>query len=81
MMDPNETLQQLRKLITLWHNETGGTTEDSLERADRIVELFDGFDQWLSSGGFLPAAWVPEMGREAKQPEFHRTYDRRLDQM
>lgn len=45
-MDPNATLAAIREI----------TGRD--EHADpELAELVDALDQWLSKGGFLPAAW------------------------
>lgn len=54
-MDPNEALKRIRELIN------DGDSADVL-----LVEAFEALDNWLSRGGFLPSAWVPEMGREVK---------------
>lgn len=42
-MDPNEALKRLRK----YASDTGG----------EFAETFEALDEWLSKGGFLPAAW------------------------
>ncbi|MDQ0923356.1 hypothetical protein QF038_001864 [Pseudarthrobacter sp. W1I19] len=45
-MDPTETLRQLRQCIA---NEPDNT--------ERIIELFEALDTWITRGGFLPAQW------------------------
>lgn len=52
-MDPNATLEELREL----YNEVQDS-EDPLDAALRFVELFDGLDNWLNMGGFLPHDWA-----------------------
>lgn len=47
-MDPNEALQELREII-----EQG----IDIDSADRVEELFQALDEWLSTGGFFPYAW------------------------
>lgn len=53
-MDPNKVLQDLvtkaRAAIAL------SDQEDTLSMADDVLALHD----WLSKGGFLPAAWTPD---------------------
>lgn len=49
-MDPNETLERLRRYAA---DDTG---EDWL---DFGPELFQALDSWLSKGGFLPDDWCP----------------------
>ena len=45
-MDPDEALRKIRELIN------DGDSADI-----ELVHLFDGLDQWLSKGGFLPKDW------------------------
>ena len=51
-MDPDAALLLLRA-------ETQAATEenDAVEVLARMVELFQGLDDWLSKGGFLPQDW------------------------
>ena len=51
-MDPNAALDELRSWVD---GDLSG--RPAQERADRMAELVDGLDQWLSKGGFLPDAW------------------------
>lgn len=62
MADPDKMLSELREHL----NADDMGLDDGF---DGTRALFIEFDKWLSAGGFLPSAWVPEMGREAK------TYD------
>lgn len=49
-MDPNESLRQLRLMVSpAAHGNLG---------ADEFAEAFMALDQWLSGGGFLPADWT-----------------------
>lgn len=52
-MDPDTTLAQIRELIAdqQTHNELNDTD------TDRLVELIDSLDEWLTKGGFLPTEW------------------------
>lgn len=53
-MDPNETLRQLRELMStpLLRN-----TEEYGAWIDQVTVKIEALDEWLSNGGFLPAAW------------------------
>ena len=51
-MDPEEALKQLRDIVA----RRGG--DDAHGTLDEVCELFDGLDQWLSHGGYLPSPWA-----------------------
>jgi hypothetical protein len=57
-MDPDVTLMRLRVAISNW---TKAQRDDSTEVADKAacdaIHAMVALDSWLSSGGFLPAAW------------------------
>jgi hypothetical protein len=52
-MDPNANLEEMRRIA-------GRAERNEPEPNDhaRICELVDALDDWLSRGGFLPAAWA-----------------------
>lgn len=47
-MDPNATLDEIRDILK---------NQRARESAERLRELIESLDQWLSKGGFLPEAW------------------------
>ena len=51
-MDPNETLRELRRLVTRLSDQYAG---DDSAAAQAMAEKFDALDEWLSRGGFLPS--------------------------
>lgn len=53
-MDPNAALAELRELLR------EGDVEISPEEISQAIDLFQGLDDWLSGGGFLPRAWQRE---------------------
>jgi len=55
-VDPDEALRQLRKMA----ESLGDIGDDAAD----FVGLFEALDNWLSSGGFLPASWD---GREDRR--------------
>lgn len=57
-MDVNEALREMREAIAQWHLR--GDVEGALAAADTIAEKAHALDEWLSKGGFLPAAWQRE---------------------
>jgi hypothetical protein len=61
-MDPTETLRELRARIfyAKAHDDDGLEFPDidPEENLQRIVELFQALDTWLSRSGFLPAQWT-----------------------
>lgn len=58
-MDPNATLEELRKLAK---RLLAGEEEDSPQTPYRIAELFQSLDQWLTNQGSLPKAWERKEG-------------------
>ncbi len=56
-MDPNATLEQIRKLSAI----ADGFPEES-ETLHQLADLIRSLDQWLSTGGFLPRDW--QQGRQ-----------------
>jgi hypothetical protein len=55
-MDPNATLTMLRALV------------DDDDAPPSVGYLFAALDGWLSSGGFLPAAWANGRDRAEQAP-------------
>jgi hypothetical protein len=53
-MDVNATLSLIRSLVE--HRE-GMVEAERLEALDLMSGHFAALDEWLSRGGFLPAAW------------------------
>jgi hypothetical protein len=54
-MDPDEALAQMRTAIeTVWAAQSSVSAATA---ADTLAEHAAALDQWLSKGGFLPAAW------------------------
>jgi hypothetical protein len=51
-MDPNAALERIRGLVN--------RMLDDEENPDgqELAELFEGLDQWISSGGFIPTDWL-----------------------
>jgi hypothetical protein len=65
-MDPNAALTTIRDLINQIEGRSyRGNLDDHAARltAQELINAVDGLDQWLSRGGFLPAAWS-DKGRQ-----------------
>ena len=58
-MDPNATLESLRDCLIVHRTLPDGEDHDDLELdvLRDIADRAEALDDWLSKGGFLPAAW------------------------
>ena len=60
-MDPNATLKIARAAVEQINAETDLGDACDYSRVSlsvpELAEAFEALDQWLSKGGFLPAAW------------------------
>lgn len=54
-MDPNKTLANIRAIIAELRRTN--TTGKVIELGDELSWMIQDLDEWLSKGGFLPAAW------------------------
>lgn len=53
-MDPNTALKAIRVFVTHADLLVDGEHEQAFSE---LVDLVSGLDEWLTDGGFLPAAW------------------------
>ena len=66
-MDPNETLKLIldkarkQKYFEVVIGDGSGV-EEALDHADSLADSIIELHEWLSKGGFLPAAWVTDLG-------------------
>jgi hypothetical protein len=66
-MDPNANLQEQREIVR-WLLDINEENADELsKKTDRLAQLVEALDDWLSKGGFPPKAWDPEERRAARQ--------------
>jgi hypothetical protein len=56
-MDPNETLAEIREIL-LNGGIGGRNLVKSYDNGNRLAELVEALDNWISRGGFLPDAWA-----------------------
>jgi hypothetical protein len=71
-MDPNANLKEQRAIVARLNTIMDEESNDGvlngagqcawIEESMRLVELVEALDGWLSSHGFLPAAWIPRSG-------------------
>lgn len=54
-MDPNATLAEIRGL--LMSLEDGLSVDSALDAHERMADLVEALDEWLTRGGILPSAW------------------------
>jgi hypothetical protein len=58
MMDPDENLREQREIVS--RMLAGGphySSEEQVADGDRLAELVQALDVWISAGGFLPEDW------------------------
>lgn len=58
-MDPNAALRDLRTAIAKLRADDGADDGERLMTAAEVADFAEALDHWLSSGGFMPAAWRP----------------------
>jgi hypothetical protein len=58
-MDPDANLAEMRDLSTRILGDAG--LDPISYDADRLAELVQALDGWLSGGGFPPKAWRPRL--------------------
>lgn len=56
-MDPNAALETLRELAERLINESDAGQEPDETVVMRMCEVFQGLDDWIAKGGFLPSNW------------------------
>ena len=68
-MDPNQTLKNLRSLVEAVNAELDDSenlgpsrlaSTDLVCCAHELAQHFEALDQWITSGGFLPEAWMTD---------------------
>jgi hypothetical protein len=74
-MDPNEALRRIRQSadhIRKLADQEGDDTEVALAfNGIALASYVTALDGWLSGGGFLPDAWLPEQRRREIRDEAH----------
>lgn len=55
-MDPNAALEEARELSAQIQKDFENDKVSEYD-ANRLAELFQALDGWLSKSGFLPSAW------------------------
>lgn len=56
-MDVNATLRVLRQAYSDYEDTRGNAQGPEIDAADRMRDAIVALDEWLTRGGFLPAAW------------------------
>jgi hypothetical protein len=61
-MDPDEALNKLRSILRELEErlETGFTNAE--DDVSTLIDVFQGLDDWLKKGGFLPKDWERTAG-------------------
>lgn len=66
-MDPDETLRLLREAYSRFEDVRGAESGPVVDAASDMRDAVVALDEWLSRGGFLPAAWRRSLGMSAEQ--------------
>lgn len=61
-MDPNAALRRLRDLLNGEDFDEADVASAS-ETLNEAIDVFEGLDSWIKSGGFLPQEWDPDWVR------------------
>jgi len=56
-MDPNANLAEQRRIAKRFLDGGDQTTAEWMGDAERLAELVEELDQWITRGGFLPEVW------------------------
>lgn len=75
-MDPNANLEEIRELCSVIGEMQSPLDQHIIETSDRLVELLEAMDEWLSKGGFLPDAWKLAAGEAHWQTVLASTNER-----
>lgn len=54
-MDPNANLAELRRLLA---SRDDGTADEQITKLERIAELTEALDEWITRNGALPRDWA-----------------------
>jgi hypothetical protein len=57
-MDPDTCLNEIRSIVQ--HVDDSDEPDTVEDRFERLVQLVDGLDTWMSLGGYPPGAWQHE---------------------
>lgn len=57
-MDPDKVLQNLRDAYSRYEDTVGALSGPAIDAASQMRDAVVALDEWLTSGGFLPAAWA-----------------------
>ncbi len=78
-MDPDACLSGIRSIVQ--HADDPDHPDTVEHRFDRLVDLIDGIDTWMSRGGYPPRHWQSEGSLRARGPlQEPATADDRLEE-
>lgn len=63
-MDPNATLTRIREHVSTILDASNDQYEMALEYGADLAEAVENLDEWLTGGGFIPAAWCEHATKE-----------------
>lgn len=67
-MNPNANLDEVRRILERWREDEAWSADP-----DRLPELVEALDRWITKGGALPVHWRLAACRPATYCERHST--------
>lgn len=69
-MDPNAALVEIRDVIRKIRDDRTARTLDAFLELENITTAAEALDEWLTKGGFLPAAWDVDTASSASRQHY-----------
>ena len=63
-MDPDTCLSEIRSIVQ--HVDDPDEPDTVEDRFERLVQLVDGLDSWMSLGGYPPRPWQPDIRQRTR---------------
>lgn len=57
-MDPTANLEEQRQIVARLLGDDTISPADTVALTQRLCDLVEALDQWISKGGFLPTQWA-----------------------
>lgn len=56
-MDPDANLREQREIVARMRDDETARTLDAFSELERLTDLVETLDEWLSTAGHLPREW------------------------
>lgn len=64
-MDPNANLEEIRETIKSLRGHENDSDAKIATDGERLADLVEALDEWISKGGFVPTEWQNGTRKEA----------------